>query len=63
MLGVVEAPALGWSFSGTITGGGSSLNGKPIAPSRIDRLAGALLVTGFPYQRNPVQNNLAEFAR
>src|SRR4029079_2611450 len=45
-----------------MTGGGSSCNGKPITPSRTDKLAGALLVTGFPYQRNPVQNNMAEFA-
>jgi myo-inositol-1(or 4)-monophosphatase len=62
VLGVVEAPALGWTFAGTTTGGGSTFNGKPIGPSRTDRLGGALLVTGFPYQRNPVQNNLAEFA-
>jgi myo-inositol-1(or 4)-monophosphatase len=62
VLGVVEAPALSWSFSGTITGGGSSLNGKAIVPSRTDRLGSALLVTGFPYQRNPVQSNLPEFS-
>ena len=62
VLGVVQAPALGWTFAGTTTGGGSTFNGKPIAPSGVDRLGGALLVTGFPYQRNPVQNNLAEFA-
>ena len=62
VLGVVEAPAMGWTFAGTTTGGGSTFNGKTIAPSRTDRLAGALLVTGFPYQRNPVQNNMAEFA-
>ena len=62
VLGVVEAPALGWSFAGTTTGGGSTLNGKPIAPSRIERLKGALLVTGFPYTRNPVQTNLPEWA-
>jgi myo-inositol-1(or 4)-monophosphatase len=61
VLGVVEAPAMGWTFSGTVTGGGSSWNGKPIAPSRVDRLGGALLVTGFPYARNPVQTNLPEF--
>jgi myo-inositol-1(or 4)-monophosphatase len=61
VLGVVEAPAVGWSFSGTITGGGSTLNGKPIAPSRVDRLASSLLVTGFPYARNPVQTNLPEW--
>jgi myo-inositol-1(or 4)-monophosphatase len=62
VLGVIEAPALGWSFAGTITGGGSTFNRKPIVPSRVDRLAGALLVTGFPYERNPVQNNMAEWA-
>ncbi len=61
VLGVVEAPALGWSFAGTVSGG-STFNGKPIAPSQTDQLVRALLVTGFPYMRNPVQNNLAEFA-
>jgi myo-inositol-1(or 4)-monophosphatase len=62
VLGVVEAPALNWSFSGTTTGGGSTFNGKPIAPSLIETLSRSLVVTGFPYVRNPVQNNLAEFA-
>jgi len=62
LLGVVEAPALGWSFAGTTTGGASTLNGKPIAPSGTERLKGALLVTGFPYSRNPVQTNLPEWA-
>jgi myo-inositol-1(or 4)-monophosphatase len=61
VLGVVEAPAMGWSFTGTTAGGGSTFNGKAIAPSGVDRLASALLVTGFPYERNPVQNNLAEW--
>jgi myo-inositol-1(or 4)-monophosphatase len=61
VLGVVEAPAVGWTFSGTVTGGGASWNGKPITPSRIDRLGSALLVTGFPYARNPVQTNLPEW--
>ena len=62
LLGVVEAPALGWSFSGTTTGGGSTLNEKPIAPSAPERLQAALLGTGFPYSRNPVQTNLPEWA-
>jgi len=62
VLGVVEAPALGWTFAGTTTGTRSTFNGKPISPSATDRLGGALLVTGFPYERNPVQNNLAEWA-
>jgi myo-inositol-1(or 4)-monophosphatase len=61
VLGVVEAPAVAWSFAGSVTGGGSTFNGKPISPSATDRLGGALLVTGFPYERNPVQNNLAEW--
>jgi myo-inositol-1(or 4)-monophosphatase len=61
LLGIVEAPALGWSFAGTTTGGGSTLNGKPIAPSATERLKAALLVTGFPYARNPVQSNLPEW--
>ena len=61
VLGIVEAPALGWSFAGTITGGASTLNGKPIAPSRIDKLARGLVVTGFPYSRSPVQSNLPEW--
>jgi myo-inositol-1(or 4)-monophosphatase len=61
-LGVVEAPAMGWSFAGTTTGGGSSWNGQPVAPSRVERLASALLVTGFPYARNPLQTNLPEWA-
>jgi myo-inositol-1(or 4)-monophosphatase len=60
-LGVVAAPVLGWTFAGTTTGGGSTFNGKPITPSVTDRLGGALLVTGFPYTRNPLQNNLAEW--
>ena len=62
VLGVVEAPALGWTFAGTThRRRRSTLNGKPITPSATDRLGGALLVTGFPYERNPVQNNLAEW--
>jgi myo-inositol-1(or 4)-monophosphatase len=64
--GVVEAPALGWTFAGTTKSdgwpGGSTLNGKAITPSATERLGAALLVTGFPYERNPVQNNLAEWA-
>ncbi len=61
-LGVVSAPVLGWTFAGTTTGGGSTFNGKPITPSVTDQLSRALLVTGFPYARNPIQDNLAEWA-
>ncbi|MDB4982434.1 MAG: histidinol-phosphate phosphatase [Myxococcales bacterium] len=64
-LGVVSAPVLGWTFAGTTGGGptgGSTFNGKPIAPSATEQLSRALLVTGFPYARNPIQDNLAEWA-
>jgi len=61
VVGAVEAPAMGWSFSGAV-GEGASWNGRPIAPSRVDRLKGALTVTGFPYHRNPARNNMAEWA-
>ena len=61
VLGVVEAPAVGWSFAGSVMGGGASWNGRPIAPSQVDRLGSGLLVTGFPYARNPVQTNLPEW--
>jgi myo-inositol-1(or 4)-monophosphatase len=59
--GVVEAPAVGWTFAGTTTGTASTFNGKPVSPSTTERLSRALLVTGFPYERNPVQDNLAEW--
>ncbi|MEA2696044.1 MAG: monophosphatase [Myxococcales bacterium] len=61
VLGVIEAPAMNWSFSGSVLGGGASCNGRPIAPSQVDRLGSGLLVTGFPYARNPVQTNLPEW--
>jgi myo-inositol-1(or 4)-monophosphatase len=47
MLGVVHAPALGWTFTGG-PGLGAFRNGQPIRPSRFARLDQALLVTGFP---------------
>jgi myo-inositol-1(or 4)-monophosphatase len=47
VLGVVHAPALGWTFTGG-PGLGAFRNGQPIQPSRFQRLDQALLVTGFP---------------
>jgi len=61
VLGVVEAPAVGWSFSGVV-GGAARWNGRDISPSRTAEIKRALVVTGFPYARNPVQDNLAEWA-
>lgn len=60
-LGVVEAPAVGWSFSGVV-GGVARRNGRPISPSRTTAIKRALVVTGFPYSRTPAQDNLAEWA-
>jgi myo-inositol-1(or 4)-monophosphatase len=60
MVGVVEAPALGWSFSGAV-GGGARWNGRGVAPSSTAEVKRALVVTGFPYARNPAQSNLPEW--
>ena len=60
-VGVVEAPAVGWSFSGVV-GQGARLNGKVVAPSRVSTLKRALTVTGFPYHRSPAHSNLPEWA-
>ena len=59
-VGVVEAPAMSWSFAGAI-GAGSTWNGKPISPSLVTALKQALVVTGFPYARNPRSSNLPEW--
>jgi myo-inositol-1(or 4)-monophosphatase len=58
--GFVEAPAMQWSFCGAV-GGGATWNGKPIAPSTVATLKQALVVTGFPYARNPGASNLPEW--
>jgi myo-inositol-1(or 4)-monophosphatase len=60
-VGAVEAPALNWSFSGAV-GTGARWNGRSIAPSGVDTIGRALVVTGFPYSRQPVRDNLAEWA-
>ncbi len=60
-VGVVEAPALGLTFAAR-RGGGATLNGEPIAASDTDALARALVVTGFPYDRQTSdENNFAQF--
>jgi myo-inositol-1(or 4)-monophosphatase len=58
--GFVEAPAMGWSFCGSV-GGGATWNGKAIAPSAVATLKEALVVTGFPYARAPGSSNLPEW--
>jgi myo-inositol-1(or 4)-monophosphatase len=61
VVGVVEAPALGWSFAGAVGAAGADRDGQPIAPSRVATVRQALVVTGFPYARNPPQSNLLEW--
>jgi myo-inositol-1(or 4)-monophosphatase len=60
IVGVVYAPALGFTFTGG-PGLGSFRNGRPIRPSRLDRLDRALLVTGFPTARPARANNQPAF--
>lgn len=60
-VGVVHAPALGWTFS-AMRGRGALLNGQPLAVSKTDGLDVAMLSTGFPYDRRTSdENNLAQF--
>jgi myo-inositol-1(or 4)-monophosphatase len=48
-VGVVHAPFLGEVYHAS-RGGGAFLNGEPLAVSRVERLASALLATGFPFK-------------
>jgi myo-inositol-1(or 4)-monophosphatase len=61
--GAIHVPMLDELFAGA-NGSGATLNGRPIAVSRVDRLTDAFLATGFPYdiRVNP-NNNLDHFAR
>jgi myo-inositol-1(or 4)-monophosphatase len=61
LVGVVHAPALGWTFTGAV-GEGAWRNGAPIAVSPVDRLARALVVTGFPTSPEHPHTNLPELA-
>jgi myo-inositol-1(or 4)-monophosphatase len=59
--GVVEAPALGWSFSAA-RGEGARLGDQPLHVSATDTLAASLLATGFPYDvATSPRNNFAQF--
>lgn len=61
MLGVVHAPALGWTFVGG-EGIPAARNGAPIAVSHATTLEACLLATGFPYAPTPGGSNLPEWA-
>lgn len=64
-VGVVTAPALGWTFAAR-RGGGARVTradgDEPLAVSAVGELGRALVVTGFPYDRatSPL-NNFAEW--
>lgn len=70
LVGVVEAPALGWSFYAA-RGGGAFLveAAKALAPRRLavsdtDALGASLLATGFPYDNaTSAQNNFAAWTQ
>lgn len=63
LVAVVHAPRLGETFTAT-RDGGAFVNGKPLHVSRAERLAEAILATGFPYRRGELEHdNLANFGR
>ena len=57
VVGVVHEPIRGWTFS-AVRGGGAWLGGRSLSVSETPSLDGALLATGFPYDRrtNPDNN-------
>lgn len=58
--GVVEAPAMHWSFA-ACKGGGATCNDQPIRVSAIQRLDEAMLASGFPYDRAKTSHNFAQW--
>jgi myo-inositol-1(or 4)-monophosphatase len=64
LLGVVYAPALGWTFAAT-RGGKALLNGEPICVSDTAAIGDALLATGFSYNRSETgaDDNVARLRR
>ncbi len=55
-LGVVYAPALDLTWTGSASGG-ATRNGAPCEVSRTDRFDAAMLGTGFPYDRKTSADN------
>jgi myo-inositol-1(or 4)-monophosphatase len=61
VVGVVNAPALGWEFYAGL-GRGSFMDGRRLAVSAVDNLGQAMLATGFPCDRaTSPDNNFAEW--
>lgn len=61
VLGVVTAPALGWTFIGVV-GAGATFNDRPAATSQASALDRALLATGFVPVPGKTDPNIPEFA-
>ena len=60
-VGVICAPALGWTFHGR-AGGGAFHDDLPLRVSAVAPLGRAMLVTGFPYDRaTHPENNFARW--
>jgi myo-inositol-1(or 4)-monophosphatase len=59
MAGVVLNPMSGEMFS-AVKGHGAQLNGSSIGVSRASKLADSLLVTGFPYNLEPVMGEVTQ---
>jgi len=58
--GVVQVPAMGWTFAAR-RGGGATWNGRPMHVSSVDEMDSALSVTGFPYSRRSQADRLGRF--
>jgi myo-inositol-1(or 4)-monophosphatase len=56
VVGVIFDPLREETFAAT-TGGGTTLNGRPVRVSGVERLADAFLATGFPYDRRTAVDN------
>lgn len=56
LVAVVHAPKLGETFTAR-RGGGAHVDGRVMRVSDCERLADAVLATGFPYRRNELPNN------
>ncbi|MDD5062845.1 MAG: inositol monophosphatase family protein, partial [Candidatus Neomarinimicrobiota bacterium] len=63
ILGVVSIPLMNETFR-AFKDSGAFLNDKPIQVSKVEKLAGSLLATGFPYENNVnFQRNFELFRR
>src|SRR5690606_10872306 len=58
--GVVEAPAMPWSFA-ACKGGGATCNDERIRVSETGTLAESILASGFPYDRATTGHNFRQW--